>query len=83
MNRNQATRKAVAFIESEGELETKAFLDRRIGFMAIGEVVDRVLNALPNTSAAKLDDVLAADSAARRLASDFVTELTASAPIAH
>ncbi|WP_277183364.1 1-deoxy-D-xylulose-5-phosphate reductoisomerase [Caballeronia sp. BR00000012568055] len=71
---------ASAALNAANEIAVDAFLERRIGFMAIGDVVDRVLNALPNTSAAQLDDVLAADASARRLASGFVTELTASAP---
>ncbi|WP_250507370.1 MULTISPECIES: 1-deoxy-D-xylulose-5-phosphate reductoisomerase [unclassified Caballeronia] len=71
---------ASAALNAANEIAVEAFLDRRIGFMAIGDVVDRVLNALPNTSAATLADVLAADADARRLASRFVAELTASAP---
>ncbi|KMQ81254.1 1-deoxy-D-xylulose 5-phosphate reductoisomerase [Candidatus Burkholderia pumila] len=71
---------ASAALNAANEIAVEAFLDRRIGFMAISEVVDRVLNALPNTSAAQLDDVLAADANARRLASGFVTELHANAP---
>ncbi|AQG98419.1 1-deoxy-D-xylulose-5-phosphate reductoisomerase [Burkholderia sp. KK1] len=71
---------ASAALNAANEIAVEAFLERRIGFMAIGEVVERVLNALPNTSAATLADVLAADANARRLASGFVAELTASAP---
>ncbi|SAK64166.1 1-deoxy-D-xylulose 5-phosphate reductoisomerase [Caballeronia fortuita] len=71
---------ASAALNAANEIAVEAFLERRIGFMAIGDVVDRVLNALPNTSAATLADVLAADTDARRLASRFVAELTASAP---
>jgi 1-deoxy-D-xylulose-5-phosphate reductoisomerase len=61
-------------------LAVEAFLARRIGFMAIGEVVERVLNALPNGSASTLDEVLAADAEARRLAGEFAALLTADAP---
>ncbi|WP_250512911.1 1-deoxy-D-xylulose-5-phosphate reductoisomerase [Caballeronia sp. INDeC2] len=71
---------ASAALNAANEIAVEAFLERRIGFMAIGGVVERVLNALPNTSAATLADVLAADANARRLASRFVAELTASAP---
>ncbi|SAL04005.1 1-deoxy-D-xylulose 5-phosphate reductoisomerase [Caballeronia calidae] len=71
---------ASAALNAANEIAVEAFLERRIGFMAIGGVVERVLSALPNTSAASLDDVLAADANARRLASRFVAELTASAP---
>jgi 1-deoxy-D-xylulose-5-phosphate reductoisomerase len=71
---------ASAALNAANEIAVEAFLERRIGFMAIGGVVERVLNDLPNTSAATLADVLAADATARRLASRFVAELTASAP---
>ncbi|SAL64772.1 1-deoxy-D-xylulose 5-phosphate reductoisomerase [Caballeronia peredens] len=71
---------ASAALNAANEIAVEAFLERRIGFMTIGGVVERVLNTLPNTSAASLDDVLAADANARRLASRFVAELTASAP---
>ncbi|QSN62326.1 1-deoxy-D-xylulose-5-phosphate reductoisomerase [Caballeronia sp. M1242] len=71
---------ASAALNAANEIAVEAFLARRIGFMSIGGVVERVLSALPNTSAASLDDVLAADASARRLASRFVAELTVSAP---
>ncbi len=63
---------ASAALNAANEIAIEAFLDRRIGFMAIGDVVGRVLDALPNTGAGALDDVLAADASARRLASGFV-----------
>jgi 1-deoxy-D-xylulose-5-phosphate reductoisomerase len=69
---------ASAALNAANEIAVEAFLARRIGFMAIAEVVERVLNALPNTSAATLDDVLAADANARRLANGFVDKLTSS-----
>jgi 1-deoxy-D-xylulose-5-phosphate reductoisomerase len=67
---------ASAALNAANEVAVEAFLARRIGFMAIGEVVERVLNALPNASAATLDDVLAADASARRLAHGFVDKLS-------
>ncbi|SAL53269.1 1-deoxy-D-xylulose-5-phosphate reductoisomerase [Caballeronia humi] len=70
---------ASAALNAANEIAVEAFLARRIGFMAIGDVVERVLNALPNTSAATLDDVLAADASARRLANGFVDNLSADA----
>ncbi|MDR5750458.1 MULTISPECIES: 1-deoxy-D-xylulose-5-phosphate reductoisomerase [unclassified Caballeronia] len=69
---------ASAALNAANEIAVEAFLGRRIGFMAIAEVVGRVLDALPNTSAATLDHVLAADASARRLANGFVDKLTSS-----
>ena len=39
---------ASAALNAANEVAVEAFLARRIGFMAIGEVVERVLDALPN-----------------------------------
>src|SRR6202012_6134822 len=50
------------------EIAVEASPGGRIGFMAIGDVVGRVLDTLPNGRAATLEDVLAADAHARRLA---------------
>jgi 1-deoxy-D-xylulose-5-phosphate reductoisomerase len=69
---------ASAALNAANEIAVEAFLARRIGFMAIADVVARVLDALPNTSAATLDHVLAADASARRLANGFVDKLTSS-----
>ncbi|CAH2782644.1 MAG: 1-deoxy-D-xylulose 5-phosphate reductoisomerase (EC [uncultured Caballeronia sp.] len=71
---------ASAALNAANEVAVEAFLARRIGFMAIRKVVERVLNALPNGSASTLDEVLAADAEARRLASEFTALLTAEAP---
>ncbi|WP_133648492.1 1-deoxy-D-xylulose-5-phosphate reductoisomerase [Paraburkholderia flava] len=70
---------ASAALNAANEVAVEAFLDRRIGFMAIAQVVDSVLNALPNRSAASLDDVLDADAAARRAAAGIIAGLPAGA----
>lgn len=71
---------ASAALNAANEVAVEAFLDHRIGFMSIGEVVERVLSAMPNGSASTLDEVLAADAEARRLASEFSALLTMDAP---
>jgi 1-deoxy-D-xylulose-5-phosphate reductoisomerase len=71
---------ASAALNAANEVAVEAFLTRRIGFMAIGEVVERVLNAMPNGNASTLDEVLAADAEARRLAGEFSALLTMDAP---
>src|SRR5471032_659729 len=48
---------ASAALNAANEVAVEAFLARRIGFMAIGEVVERVLNALHCRSASTLDEV--------------------------
>jgi 1-deoxy-D-xylulose-5-phosphate reductoisomerase len=70
---------ASAALNAANEVAVEAFLSRQIGFMAIAQVVDAVLNALPNRSAHALEDVIEADAAARRAAADFIARLPVSA----
>ena len=68
---------ASAALNAANEIAVEAFLTRRIGFMAIAQVVDAVLNALPNREASSLADVVDADAAARRAAHAFIDGLPA------
>ncbi|MBN3764653.1 1-deoxy-D-xylulose-5-phosphate reductoisomerase [Burkholderia sp. Ac-20365] len=70
---------ASAALNASNEIAVEAFLSRRIGFMAIAQVVDAVLNALPNREASSLADVVDADAAARRAAHAFIDGLPAGA----
>jgi 1-deoxy-D-xylulose-5-phosphate reductoisomerase len=45
-----------------------AFLAGRIGFMDIAALSESVLEALPHSDLGSIDDVIAADAEARRLA---------------
>lgn len=66
---------ASATLNAANEIAVEAFLNRRIGFMAIAQTVDAVLNALDNRSAASLEVVLEADAAARRAAHKIIDSL--------
>jgi 1-deoxy-D-xylulose-5-phosphate reductoisomerase len=70
---------ASAALNAANEIAVDAFLTRRIGFTSIAQVVDAVLNALPNRDASSLDDVIEADAAARRAASSMIDTLPAAA----
>ncbi|BCF88211.1 1-deoxy-D-xylulose-5-phosphate reductoisomerase [Paraburkholderia largidicola] len=70
---------ASAALNAANEIAVEAFLTRRIGFMTIAQVVDAVLNALPNREASSLADVVDADAAARRAAHAFIDGLPAGA----
>jgi 1-deoxy-D-xylulose-5-phosphate reductoisomerase len=70
---------ASAALNAANEVAVDAFLTQRIGFMAIAQVVDAVLNALPNRRADVLDDVIAADADARRAATAIIDGLPAGA----
>jgi len=59
---------AGATFNAANEVAVQAFLDRRIGFLEIAEVVRETLDAAEIHPVRSLDDVLAADSEARRRA---------------
>ncbi len=71
----EALRKKGAFpcaFNAADELAVEAFLDRRLSFAGIAEVIERVLNRTPKIKLAAIADVLAADSEARRMAREEV-----------
>ena len=57
-----------ATLNAANEVAVRAFLEQRLQFLAITEVIEAVMNDLPPRPLASLDDVLAADTAARRQA---------------
>ena len=63
---------ACAVLNAANEVAVQAFLDGRLGFTAIAAVVDATLQALPAGPADRLDAILAADAAARRIAQSQV-----------
>jgi len=50
------------------EVAVEAFLERRLPFAGIARVIERVLDLMPKVALGSIDDVLAADGEARRLA---------------
>jgi 1-deoxy-D-xylulose-5-phosphate reductoisomerase len=59
---------APAVLNAANEVAVQAFLDRRLNFTGIATVIDKVLQRLGSSSVKTLEDVFAADAAARRLA---------------
>jgi 1-deoxy-D-xylulose-5-phosphate reductoisomerase len=64
---------APAVLNAANEVAVSAFLERRLAFPEIPEVIDRVLARHQRTPARSLEDVLAADEWARREARHAVT----------
>jgi 1-deoxy-D-xylulose-5-phosphate reductoisomerase len=60
-------------LNAADEVAVAAFLDKRLPFLGIPEVIERVLARTPRVRFSSMDDVLAADSEARRLANEEVT----------
>jgi 1-deoxy-D-xylulose-5-phosphate reductoisomerase len=59
---------APCVLNAADEVAVESFLDGRIPFTAIAEVVERTLEALPATPPGHFDDLYAADAQARELA---------------
>jgi len=55
-------------LNAADEVAVAAFLEKRLTFPGIAAVIERVLERMPRTKMGSIDDVLAADSEARRLA---------------
>ena len=55
-------------LNAADEIAVAAFLERRLPFPGIAAVIERVLERMPRTPMRKIDDVIAADAEARRLA---------------
>jgi len=69
-------------LNAADEIAVAAFLARKLPFLGIPEVIERVLGRIPRTRFEKMDDVLAADAEARRMAQEEVSKLAISAAVA-
>ncbi len=68
----QAGRGTPTILNAANEVAVAAFLQKRIGFLEIAETVDRVLQKLGAPKADTLDDIVALDTTARRVAHDLL-----------
>ena len=66
-----------ATLNAANEVAVQAFLDGKVGFTAIPDIISMVMDQSPVRPLTSLESVLAADSAARRIADSAVGELTA------
>jgi 1-deoxy-D-xylulose-5-phosphate reductoisomerase len=69
-------------LNAADEIAVAAFLERRLPFLGIPEVIERVLARTPKTRFEKMDDVLTADKEARRMAKEEVDRLAVTAAAA-
>lgn len=65
---------APAILNAANEVAVAAFLEQRISFLQIPQVIETVLDALPINQVGSLDDVLGADAEARRAAEQQVLQ---------
>ncbi|GHU28995.1 1-deoxy-D-xylulose 5-phosphate reductoisomerase [Betaproteobacteria bacterium] len=66
---------APATLNAANEVAVQQFLEGRIGFVDISQVIARVMERIPASGLYSLDDVLAADAVARRMAELVVDEI--------
>jgi len=62
-------------LNAADEVAVAAFLDAKLPFLGIPEVVEKVLGRMPRLKLQKMGDVLAADAEARRMAKEEVAAL--------
>ncbi|MDR1995363.1 1-deoxy-D-xylulose-5-phosphate reductoisomerase [Azonexus sp.] len=65
---------APAILNAANEVAVAAFLDRALPFLGVARLNEAVLQAVPAGPEGSLDDVLAADAAARRCAEQMIRE---------
>jgi 1-deoxy-D-xylulose-5-phosphate reductoisomerase len=69
-------------LNAADEIAVAAFLEHRLPFLGIPEVIERVLGRTPRMRFEKMDDVLTADAEARRMAKEEVEKLGVAAAAA-
>jgi 1-deoxy-D-xylulose-5-phosphate reductoisomerase len=81
----EALRKKGAYpcvFNAADEVAVEAFLDRRIPFSGIAEVIEQVLTRTSKVKVSEIGDVLMADSEARRMAREEVERKAARSAVA-
>ncbi len=66
---------APCVLNAADEIAVAAFLDRKLTFTAIPEVIERVVGAMPTKTPTHFDDLFAVDADARRRAGEMIEEL--------
>jgi 1-deoxy-D-xylulose-5-phosphate reductoisomerase len=69
-------------LNAADEIAVAAFLEERLPFLGIPEVIERVLARTPRVRFETMEDVLTADAEARRMAQEEVSKVTSSAAVA-
>jgi 1-deoxy-D-xylulose-5-phosphate reductoisomerase len=64
-------------LNAADEVVVEAFLERQLPFGGIAQVIERVLDRMPKVALGSIDDVLAADAEARRLAREEIEAVLA------
>lgn len=68
----RAGRSAPTILNASNEVAVQAFLDGKIGFRMIDQIIERCLNQIEIDSAHDIESILAADARTRLVASDLI-----------
>jgi 1-deoxy-D-xylulose-5-phosphate reductoisomerase len=68
-------------LNAADEVAVAAFLEQRLPFPGIAEVIERVLGRTPRVKFEKMDHVLTADAEARRMAKEEATQVSSAAAV--
>jgi 1-deoxy-D-xylulose-5-phosphate reductoisomerase len=71
----EAGASATAVLNAANEIAVSAFLQGRLGFLAIPELIEACLDALPARPAGNLEQLLDTDAEARRMAESLVSRM--------
>jgi 1-deoxy-D-xylulose-5-phosphate reductoisomerase len=71
----QAGGSATITLNAANEIAVEAFLQRRLGFTAIAQLIEHVLEKSANIEAGSLEEILAADADARLLAHEYIAQI--------
>jgi 1-deoxy-D-xylulose-5-phosphate reductoisomerase len=74
----QAGGSATITLNAANEIAVEAFLQRRLGFTAIAQLIEHVLEKSANIEAGSLEEILAADADARILAHEYIAQMKVS-----
>lgn len=70
---------STCILNAADEIAVESFLKDRISFLEIASIVEGTLNRVPGRDLVSVDDVLAMDQEARRVAASLVTQLASAA----
>jgi 1-deoxy-D-xylulose-5-phosphate reductoisomerase len=71
---------APVILNAANEIAVAAFLERRIGFTKIAELIERALDTVPHTEPKAIDDCVSVDAETRRLVQALIGAPLAAAP---
>lgn len=67
---------APAILNAANEVAVQAFLDKKIGYLTIPELISSVMNKIPNRCATDLHGVMEQDLLAREVANNYILQWT-------